>query len=299
MKDSSKEALAKAMPVKCGTGIWPVLMERDFRSARGLARASIIGRRAFTLVELLIVIAILALLMGLLMPAVARARAKARQTKCENNLRQLSLALIMYQGDHRGQLPDWLSNLFPDYVPYERQSILVCPSDTSGGADGSKPSAGRTDNHPVSENQYAETDDIAGNTHTNRNLAITHCSYMYEFTAAECTWLSWQTALGNPPGASTDWSWAQVNMYQLRHGDNANGFTPYDTTLFPMVRCYNHYDEAQFDLSSVPVSVLEAYLRSGYNQGDVDGASAMSINVAYGGNIYRGPLLWEFIPWVR
>jgi hypothetical protein len=31
----------------------------------------------------------------------------------------------------------------------------------------------------------------------------------------------------------------------------------------------------------------------------VDGASAMSINVAYGGNIYRGPLLWEFIPWVR
>jgi prepilin-type N-terminal cleavage/methylation domain-containing protein len=299
MKDSSKEALAKAMPVKCGTGIWPVLMERDFRSARGLARASIIGRRAFTLVELLIVIAILALLMGLLMPAVARARAKARQTKCENNLHQLSLALIMYQGDHRGQLPDWLSNLFPDYIPLERKNILVCPSDTSRGADGSKPSAGRTDNHPVSKYQYAETDDTEYNTdpaNSSRNHAITRCSYMYEFTAAECTWKEWWKALGI---AETNWSWAQVNMYQLRHGDSANGFTPYDTTLFPMVRCYNHYAEAQFDLSSVPDDAKKAYLGETYTSDDIDGASAMSINVAYGGNIYRGPLAWEFSPWVR
>jgi len=56
-------------------------------------------RRAFTLIELLTVIAVLAVLAALLLPAFVRARENARQTQCLSHLRQIALAFSQYTGD--------------------------------------------------------------------------------------------------------------------------------------------------------------------------------------------------------
>jgi prepilin-type N-terminal cleavage/methylation domain-containing protein len=63
----------------------------------------LLHRTGFTLMELLIVIAIIALLSALLLPALSRGREKARQTVCIGNLRQLGLAARMYWDDHDGR----------------------------------------------------------------------------------------------------------------------------------------------------------------------------------------------------
>lgn len=86
--------------------------------------------RRFTLIELLIVIAIIAILAAMLLPALSRARDRGKASRCNGSLRQIMLAGIQYSNDNRGILMYlwdsewWVYNLFEGkYLP---QSVLFC-----------------------------------------------------------------------------------------------------------------------------------------------------------------------------
>lgn len=93
----------------------------------------------FTLIELLVVISIIALLAALLLPTLAMAKQKGQQTACINNVRQLTLAVLMYADEHEDTLPptayndsngnevDWPSLLDP-YIGHVAK-IHLCPTD--------------------------------------------------------------------------------------------------------------------------------------------------------------------------
>src|SRR6266446_6396665 len=63
------------------------------------------ARRGFTLVELLVVIALIAVLIAILLPSLLRAKESANRVKCSSNLRQIGMAERMYAIDNKGQYP--------------------------------------------------------------------------------------------------------------------------------------------------------------------------------------------------
>ena len=113
----------------------------------------------FTLIELLVVIAIIAILAAMLLPALAKARAKAREASCKSNQKQIALGSMMYADDSNGHFPKagyksgpltgyYFDDLISDYVSISLtpeakakqglnegdvngKNVFVCPSDST------------------------------------------------------------------------------------------------------------------------------------------------------------------------
>ncbi len=80
-------------------------------------------KRGFTLIELLVVIAVIAILMAILMPALSVAREQARRTACMSNMRQVGVALAMYQNEYE-KTPPKTQAVFDYASPASRSNVL-------------------------------------------------------------------------------------------------------------------------------------------------------------------------------
>jgi len=200
-------------------------------------------KSGFTLIELLVVIAIIAILAAILFPVFARARAKAQQTVCLSNVKQLGLALIMYVGDWDNRMP-------PMSVGYDVPAAYVAPVGTGrkelprflgvGWVAGSGANTWQDLTYPFVKNQqifFCPVDPLGGRSfqslggepHSPGNCTLLVSSYAY---SATWNWEEGPGGTGSQVGGTAQWGPGSVNISMVPRPAEIITWCPGPMTLY-------------------------------------------------------------------
>ncbi|MBA2479767.1 MAG: type II secretion system protein [Planctomycetes bacterium] len=240
-------------------------------------------RKAFTLMELMIVVGIIAVLASMAFPAFSMIRRQVNQLKCSNNLKQIALALEVYRQEHNDSFPYYLrvgqSATFDPLNTANIESMelpakmFVCPLDKNRGMQvlmGRRiPSGGGWGDysflHEKGSSYLFEASSIRDTAHFPSDLI----DYFYR---------DMESTTRPSPGTT---SWAEAKLHQQKFGNLKDASksnyerygNPFVAETMPIVRCYHHVDwnvvsDAQRKVSNVSLG-FNIFLSSPYWEKDV------------------------------
>lgn len=201
-------------------------------------------RRGFTLVELLVVISVIAVLAGMLLPAVNLVREQAKNAQCSNNLRQTALAMGVYQQDNQDDYPWHLTLLVGTEYDLVLKS-LQCPLDPTKGNDplmGRTPASGMSDMTRLYEPGMSYMYEVSNNPGSNQ----VNASGGQMLTSGDIGYF-WRDQKDLP--TATDLTWQDAKQHQAKAGNAKPGVVPsgwadygapFPTSALPVLRCYWH-----------------------------------------------------------
>ena len=135
-------------------------------------------KKHFTLIELIVVIAIIALLAGMLLPALGAVKSSGKKTQCINNLKQMHLAVTSYRDSWKEKYPSWLSNLYLNECRDEK--VFLCPSDKKEGVRSANRKEG-LDNYTEMSTTFDAPGTATAVGFSEPTEDVSHVSYVYEF----------------------------------------------------------------------------------------------------------------------